>query len=535
MRLLPLLHLFLLLVPRLPSPRERVFDQPAKMACERIVSAKFVLLLFLVSLLSMSLLACADDGSSGSSSSGSGSGSSKSSVVLDLLPDDTSSLEVLDVSAILGGGVPESFEERFETQWERYSLGDDIVTIDDVSEMVQAYSKDGGILMLSGSQIDFAGIGDWLTSDEGNIERISYQGQDLWGGDSRALVILDGYLIQGDTEALKEILKVKARGTGSLNQASDNALKKAYEDARAGWYVMASENCDEFSSSLRACEAYSITGGPGTEDYLVAASYRFQFRSEQRAESQALDIEDLIDDQNWDVDLNEVKAEGTSVEAQLSGDEEDFHLDWLVNYRDMGVPPPLPKAAPKADSNATTGTTTVSASGQPRAAPAATNQEKVVPWPPGEPTMAPPRFYDSDTGMGSVDGPEASWERLDSCLVELRSTGSLVGKWDGSCYSPRTGIQAHYFTFSLPRDAFVEITVSPDDADYRTSMEGHFESVSGQVVVLSGEGMDGEVLVEDNYQYRDVLPAGTYTIEATHKNDGELFPVEYFELRFFVE
>ena len=108
------------------------------------------------------------------------------------------------------------------------------MTIDDIGEMVRAYSKDGEILMLSGSQIDFAGVRDWLDSEEANIERTSYQGQDLWGSDNRALVILDGYLIQGDTEALKEILKVKARGTGSLNQASDNSPKKAYEDARAG-------------------------------------------------------------------------------------------------------------------------------------------------------------------------------------------------------------------------------------------------------------------------------------------------------------
>ena len=117
--------------------------------------------------------------------------------MLDLLPDDTTRLEALDVSAILGCGVPESFEEPFESQWEPYSLGDDIVTIDDISEMVRAYSKDGEILMLSGSQVDFAGVRDWLDSEEANIERTSYQGQDLWGGDSRAMVIFDGYLIQG--------------------------------------------------------------------------------------------------------------------------------------------------------------------------------------------------------------------------------------------------------------------------------------------------------------------------------------------------
>ena len=70
------------------------------------------------------------------------------------------------------------------------------MTTDDVGEMVQAYSKDGGILMLSGSQIDFAGIRDWLTSDEGNVEKTSYQGQDLWGGDSRGSIPVRGRIVR---------------------------------------------------------------------------------------------------------------------------------------------------------------------------------------------------------------------------------------------------------------------------------------------------------------------------------------------------
>ena len=310
---------------------------------------------------------------------------------LTLLPDDTTRLEVLKVGDILGGAVPESFEERFEAQWELYSLGDDIVTIDDIGEMVRAYSKDGEILMLSGSQIDFAGIRDWLDSEEANIERSSYQGQDLWGGDSRALVILDSYLIQGDTEALKEILKVKARGTGSLNQASDNSLKKAYDDARAGWYVLASENCKEFSSSLRSCEAYSISAGHGEEDFLVDVTYRFQFRSEQRAESQALDIEDLIDDRNWDLDLDEVKADGTSVEARASGDEEDFRMDWLVSYSGVRTPPPLPTAVPEEEptpSREAQSTRTPTA-GRPTAVPTVRPTEAPAPTPATAATTAP--------------------------------------------------------------------------------------------------------------------------------------------------
>ena len=58
-------------------------------------------------------------------------------------------------------------------------------------------------------------------------------------------------------------------------------------------------------------------------------SYRFRFRSESWAESQAEDIEDYLDDTGWDIDPEEIKADGVSVGAKASADEEDFRLDWL--------------------------------------------------------------------------------------------------------------------------------------------------------------------------------------------------------------
>ena len=385
------------------------------------MNAKTIGMIFAIFLLTISILAC---GGGSSGSGGSSGGGSKSSGPLELLPDDTTRLEVLKVGDILGGGVPESFEKQFESQWEPYSLGDDrddIVTIDDVSEMVQANSKDGQILMLSGSEIDFAGIRDWLDSEEANIERTSYQGQDLWGDDEGGLVILDGYLIGGTTNDLKEVLKVKARGTGSLDQASDNALKKVYEDARAGWYVLASENCDEFPSDLdlRSCEAYSITGGQGEEDYLVDVTYRFQFRSEQRAEDQALDIEDWLDDRGWDIDLDEVKVDGTSVEARASGDEEDFRLYWLVNYSDIGTPPRLPTAVPD-ESNTSNGTNTARATVAPTSAPRAAT---VAP----TPTRAAARATATPTPARVTR--EAALSAISPCMSELTSPGSIPGQW----------------------------------------------------------------------------------------------------------
>ena len=66
------------------------------------MNAKTIGMIFAVFLLTVPLLACAGSGSSGSS----GSGSSKSSAVLDLLPDDTSRLEVLKVSEFWAGAQP---------------------------------------------------------------------------------------------------------------------------------------------------------------------------------------------------------------------------------------------------------------------------------------------------------------------------------------------------------------------------------------------------------------------------------------------
>ena len=101
---------------------------------------------------------------------------------------------------------------------------------------------------------------------------------------------------------------------------------------------------------------------------MVDVTYRFLFRSEPRAEDQALDIEDWLDDTGWDIDLEEVQADGTSVEAKASGDEEDFRTEWLAGYRGVRTPAPLPTAVPD-ESSTSNGTNTARASGQTRAAP----------------------------------------------------------------------------------------------------------------------------------------------------------------------
>ena len=155
--------------------------------------------------------------------------------MLKLLPKDVTRIQVAAADAITGGSVPETMTDLFEGTWKNYSLGgeDEIVTVDDVGKVVWAISPEGGVVMLGGSRIDFDAIGQWLADEETNIGKTSYQGQEMWGNDSVAMVLLqtDGYLVFGDTDAVKELLKVKARGTGSLSDDSENSLKKAYEDA----------------------------------------------------------------------------------------------------------------------------------------------------------------------------------------------------------------------------------------------------------------------------------------------------------------
>ena len=231
------------------------------------MNAKTTGLILLAFLLILPILACAAD--SGSSGGGSGGTSSRvgSGNLLNLLPKDVSLIQVMAADEITGGSAPESMTGLFEATWNDYSLGgdDEIVTVDDVDQVVRALSPDGGIVMLSGSLIDFDAIGQWLADEDTYVEKTSYQGEEMWGDHRVAMVLMqsDGYLVVGDTDAVKELLKVKARGTGSLAEDSENELKQAYEEAAAGWYVSASSECDEFSADLRSLLLHREQGKGG--------------------------------------------------------------------------------------------------------------------------------------------------------------------------------------------------------------------------------------------------------------------------------
>ena len=273
-------------------------------------------------LLSFLAVACSGD-----------SGGSPSTNVdpLEFLPDDFSEIEEFAVDRILGGDVPKAFEENFEEDWSWFTAGD-ALTIDDVDHMVRALDGDRAVVIARGS-LDFGAIRDWAAEEEETWGRASYQGEEFWESEAGAMVLLeeDGYMVYGVTDLVKDILKVRNRGTGSLAENPDSKLMQVLDSA-SGWYVRAAEDdCgDAFSSELRSCEAYSISATHGDESYIVSLTHRFLFRTERRAEDAEFEIEDMIEERlgRWG-DLEDIRTSGTFVEVRSTSDEEDFQIRWL--------------------------------------------------------------------------------------------------------------------------------------------------------------------------------------------------------------
>ncbi len=265
------------------------------------------------------------------------SGSSPNSLAdaLNLLPEDVTRIDEFAVNEILGGRVPEVFTEKFEADWDWVTFGD-AMAIDDVDNFVAAVTPNGSVGLFSG-QLDIVGIGAWLDEDEEDEgwERLSYHGRDFWQATRNAVAFLEGegYMVYGDIALVKDIIRVKKRGSGSLAEDPESKLVQALDDA-SGWYVWGKEvDCSRaFGSNLRSCEAYVVSAGPGDEEYLVEITYRFLFRTERRAEDAEFKVEDTIDDLlEGRADLEEIKVRGKIVEVKATADMEDFRNKWIVH------------------------------------------------------------------------------------------------------------------------------------------------------------------------------------------------------------
>lgn len=249
---------------------------------------------------------------------------------LELVPDDSSWILVLNVDQILRGDVPEQLEDKLEDDWED-ELNDRGVSIDDLRTIVIASGQyQGGLFVVEG-EIDFEEARDEL--DDVDYDDDRYQGYEVWEGgtglsESVALLEDRGQMVIGITETVEDALNILSRGSGSLRDVADSALGRALRMAGEGWMVEGREGCQ--ASGVRGCLATGVAYHRGNEDYRVEVTLAYLFRNERTAESEMDDLEDAIDDNlSRDYDIEEVRVDGEFVFVTVSVDEDD----WDINLR----------------------------------------------------------------------------------------------------------------------------------------------------------------------------------------------------------
>ena len=140
-------------------------------------------------------------------------------------------------------------------------------------------------------------------------------------------------------------------------------------------------------------------------------------------------------------------------------------------------------------------------------------------------TIEATTYYAGETGSFTLtlSGVETTTQPdpppADPCLDTLSSDGTTTSQWASGCESvERAGSHARFYTFTLPQESEVTITLESDDADaYLYLRLG--EAKSGTAVNDHVE--DDDAGAGTNSQIKESLTAGTYTIEATTYYAGE--------------
>ena len=120
-------------------------------------------------------------------------------------------------------------------------------------------------------------------------------------------------------------------------------------------------------------------------------------------------------------------------------------------------------------------------------------------------TIEATTYYPSNTGSFTLSVVTAG----PSCIEPISLESTVNGSWTSDCDSTNeSGSYAKYYTFSVSSDTNVQLDLQ--------------STVDTYLYLLSGSGMDGQVVDEDddggdgsNSRITMTLSAGTYTIEAT--------------------
>ena len=177
--------------------------------------------------------------------------------------------------------------------------------------------------------LDFAHVADQL--EDGGYDYDQYRGFELWEGAGRryeAVVLFEdqGRMVMGGAEAVKSVLRILDRGSGSLLDDADSAFGEALRRAGAGWMSFAQEQCLDYE--IRGCRAVGVSLRRGDDDYLVEMTIAVLFRNERTAESELDELESqLEEDSSFEFDIGDVQLDGDFVIVTASADEDVLFED----------------------------------------------------------------------------------------------------------------------------------------------------------------------------------------------------------------
>jgi len=120
-------------------------------------------------------------------------------------------------------------------------------------------------------------------------------------------------------------------------------------------------------------------------------------------------------------------------------------------------------------------------------------------------------------GLGTRTSPQPP--PAAPCLENLANDMRISGQWASGCDSiDRAGRHARFYTFTMPQESEITITLESSEADAYLYLRAG-EVKSG--VAVNDHSEDDDASEGTNSQIKESLAAGTYTIEATTYNTGE--------------
>ncbi len=233
-----------------------------------------------------------------------------------LVPDVAWDLVIVDVSeaALSRTDLPANLE-RAVADLENYG---------DVRRQATVTFPSGSAT-ISGGIFNYENVRTALQED--NYGEGTYREYELWESNDRenafALLIDDSFLIQGDRDAVLDLLRDASRDSGLLWNDDQGSLNAALDLTGEGLVVTASRDCDLVS--YPGCRASAWSFARGERLTVIEGSAAILFRDPPTAASAAPIIERAINS-NPLITLTEILTEETVVTLKADINREDFAM-----------------------------------------------------------------------------------------------------------------------------------------------------------------------------------------------------------------